>query len=147
MCVPEGTCQVLTRRGSGKHQPPLHSPNISQPRQWHWGMQRLHTSWGWRHKHREREWETLLGLLVLSSACCCCSFTKEMWQTAALRRDSENEKHEDVQKRAFTGLIEICRAALDGGNFSQSEGPPPRKYSNKNTCADSKLVGWSIQIS
>lgn len=42
-----------------------------------------------------------------------------MWRTA-LRRDSENEKHEDVQKRAFTGLIEICRAALDGSNFKIS---------------------------
>lgn len=30
---------------------------------------------------------------------------------------TENEKHEDVQKRVFTGLIEICRAALDGRNF------------------------------
>lgn len=50
MCLPEGTCQVLTRRGRGKHQPPLHSLNISQPRQWQAGMQRLHPSWGWRHR-------------------------------------------------------------------------------------------------
>lgn len=50
-------------------------------------------------------------------------------------------------KRAFRGFIEICRVALDGSNFSRSEGPPPRKYSSKDTCADSKLVGGSIQIS
>lgn len=44
------TCQVPTWRGSGKHQPPLHSLNISQPCQWQEGMQRLHTLWGWRHQ-------------------------------------------------------------------------------------------------
>jgi len=58
-----GTGQVLTWRGSSKHQPPLHSLNISQRRQWHKGMLRLHTSWGWRHEQMERREER-------SSRCC-----------------------------------------------------------------------------
>lgn len=83
MCLPEGTCQVLTWRGSGKHQLPLHSPSISQARQWQEGMQRLLPPWGWRNRNTEGEgaspaavttretwqqpWRTLIHFPVLKS--------------------------------------------------------------------------------